>query len=79
MPVCLSLPSSPSPAIPKGPHWQRELFSLGGNGDRAVALPQLSQGRASLGGSQELEEGRPTPGCSAGPSPASLGFPPLPP
>ena len=63
--VCLSLPSSPSPAIPKGSHCQSEAFSLGGNGDGAVALPQLSQGRASLGGTQELEEGRPTPGCSS--------------
>lgn len=33
---CLSFPSSPSPAIPKGS--QRELFSPGGNGD-VVWLP----------------------------------------
>lgn len=73
--VCLSLPSSPSPAIPKGSHWQMEVFSLGGNGDRAVALPQLSQGRASLGGTRELEEGRPTPGCSSRTLPNQPGLP----
>lgn len=73
--ACLSLPSSPSPAIPKGSHWQREAFSLGGNGDRAAALPQLSQGRVSLGGTRELEVGRPSPGCSGRTLPNHPGLP----